>query len=83
MTDRWMDDGHSEGRMHRKIMLLSHSLTVRGSNVSSLGGNSLIDRWTYDRHTKGPMHRNIMLLLQALTMKGSNVASLVEFHPVD
>ena len=32
MTDRWMD-----GRQrHEKTMLLSHTLTIRGSDVASL-----------------------------------------------
>ena len=31
MTDRWTD-----GRTHRKIMLLSHTLNMRGSDVASL-----------------------------------------------
>ena len=44
MTDRqWM---------HRKIMLLLHTITMRGSHVASLvefhprlGGDSVTDRW--------------------------------------
>ena len=36
MTDKWMDNGHTDGQTHRKIMLLSHTLTIRGSDVTSL-----------------------------------------------
>ena len=35
MTDSWMEDGHRDGRMHRKIMLLLHTL-MRGSDLASL-----------------------------------------------
>ena len=36
MRDRWTDemDGR-DGRTHGKIMLLSHTLTIRGSDVAS------------------------------------------------
>ena len=34
--DRWMDDGHTDGRRHRQIMLLSHTLTMGGSDVARL-----------------------------------------------
>ena len=54
MTDKWMDDRRRYGRTYRKIMLLSHSLTMRGSDVTSLventpsglGGDSVNDRRT-------------------------------------
>ena len=36
MTDRWMDNGHTKGLTHGKIMLLSHTFTIRGSDVASL-----------------------------------------------
>ena len=36
MTDSWTDKGHTEGGTHRKIMLLSHSLTIKGSELASL-----------------------------------------------
>ena len=36
MTDRRTDDGHTERRTHRKIALLSHTFTIRGSGVASL-----------------------------------------------
>ena len=32
MIDKWTYDG----QMHRKIMLLSHTLTIRGSDVATL-----------------------------------------------
>ena len=32
----WTDDRHSRGQMHRKIMLLLHTFTMRGSDVASL-----------------------------------------------
>ena len=36
MTDRWMDDRRTDERTHGKVMLLSHTLTMRGSDVASL-----------------------------------------------
>ena len=36
MTDRLMDDGRMDGEAHGKIMLLSHTLTIRVSDVTSL-----------------------------------------------
>ena len=36
MTDKWMDDGHTDGQTDRKIILLLHTLTMRGSDVASL-----------------------------------------------
>ena len=36
MTDKLTDDRRTDGRMHRKIMLLSHTLTMRGSDVARL-----------------------------------------------
>ena len=56
MTDGWMDDGRTEGRMHGKIILLLHTLTIRGSDEASfvefrpsgLRGDSMTDRWTDD-----------------------------------
>ena len=36
MTDKWMDNGCTKGQMHRGIMLLLHTLTMRGSDVASL-----------------------------------------------
>ena len=36
MTDKWTDHGRTDGQTHRKIMLLSHTLTMRGKNVASL-----------------------------------------------
>ena len=36
MTDGWTDDGRTDGRTHGKIMLLSHTPTMRGSDVASL-----------------------------------------------
>ena len=34
--DNWTDDGRTDGRMQRKIMMLLHTLTIRGSDVASL-----------------------------------------------
>ena len=34
--DRWMDDGHTEGHTHGKIILLLHTHTIRGSDIASL-----------------------------------------------
>ena len=36
MTDKWTDDGGTDGRTHEKLMLLSHTLTMRGYDVASL-----------------------------------------------
>ena len=36
MTDRWTDDGLTDGLTHGKIMLLLHNLTIRGSDVAIL-----------------------------------------------
>ena len=36
MTDKWMDNRHTDGWRHRKIMLLLHTLTMRGNDVASL-----------------------------------------------
>ena len=36
MTDRWTDIRHTEGQTHGKIVLLPHTLTIRGSDVASL-----------------------------------------------
>ena len=36
MTDRWMDDRPKDGQTHGKIMLLSHTRTMRGSDVARL-----------------------------------------------
>ena len=58
MTDRGMDDRRTDQCMHRKIMLLLHTLTMKGSdttslNVSSgLGLESMSDRWTDCRRTE-------------------------------
>ena len=64
-------------------MLLSHTLTMRGSDVASLvespsglGGDSVTDRWTDDGCTEK------MLLSHTLTMRRCDVASLVEFRQV-
>ena len=42
MTDKWMNDRCIDGWMHRKIMLLLHNLTLRGSDVASLVEFNLI-----------------------------------------
>ena len=36
MTEKWTGDRRMDGGTHRKIMLLSHTLTIRGSYVASL-----------------------------------------------
>ena len=36
MTDRWTDDGKTDGRTHGKIMLLSHTPIIRGIDVAGL-----------------------------------------------
>ena len=60
MTDRWTDDWCTDGGTHRKILLLSHTLTLRGSDVASLvgpprdlGGDSMMDRRTDGRTDEG------------------------------
>ena len=35
MTDNWMDDRSTVKRTHRKKMLLSHTFTMRGSDIAS------------------------------------------------
>ena len=54
-TDRWTDARRTNG----KIMLLSHTLTMRVSDVAGLvelrrylGGDSVTDRWTDDGRTE-------------------------------
>ena len=76
-------------RMDRKKMLLSHTLTMRGSHIASLaestqclGGDSMTDRWMDNRCMDGRVQGKIMLLSHNLTMMGSDVASLVKFRPV-
>ena len=36
MTDRRTDNRHTDEQMNRKIILLSHTLTMRGRDVASL-----------------------------------------------
>ena len=36
MTDRWMDDRCMDAQTYQKIMFLSHTLTMRGSDIASL-----------------------------------------------
>ena len=36
MPERWTDDGRTDGWTHGKKMLLSHILTMKGSDVASL-----------------------------------------------
>ena len=54
MTDRWTDARRTNG----KIMMLSHTLNIRGSDVAmvefrrGLGGDSVTDRWTDGGRTK-------------------------------
>ena len=55
MTDSWTDARRTNG----KLMLLSHTLTIRGSVVASLvefrrglGGDSITDRRTEDGRTE-------------------------------
>ena len=36
MTDKWSDDGRTDGQTHGKLMLPLHSLAMRGSDVESL-----------------------------------------------
>ena len=36
MRNRWTDDQRMDGRMQGKLMLLSHNLTMRESDVASL-----------------------------------------------
>ena len=36
MTDRLTDDEHTEGLMHGKILLFSHTLTMMESDIASL-----------------------------------------------
>ena len=58
-------------------MLLSHNLTMRGSeallNSAQLLGDNVTGKWMEDGCTDRPTHRKIMLLSHNLTMMGSNV----------
>ena len=36
MTDRWTDNGHTEGQTHVKILLLSHTFTIRENDEAIL-----------------------------------------------
>ena len=36
MTDRWTDNGCTDGKTHGKVMLLSHNLTMRVSDIAIL-----------------------------------------------
>ena len=61
--DRWMDDGCMDQWTHGKVMLLLHTLTMRGNDVaglvefqsSGLGGDGKTDRWT-DGHNIAHAH---------------------------
>ena len=74
-----------DGRRTHGKMLLSHTLTMRGSDAASLVDSaqwfrrevSVTDRWTDDGGTGKKM-----LLSHTLTMRESNVASLVDFRSV-
>ena len=58
---KWTDGGRTDAR---KIMLLSHTITMRGSDVASLiefrlqclGGDSVADKWMDDGLTDGRPH---------------------------
>ena len=64
--DRWMDCWMYRRTEAWKIMLLSHNLIMRGSDVASgIGGDSVTDKWT-DARMDRQMHRKIMLLLHTL-----------------
>ena len=85
LMDRWTDDGRTDGWTYGKIMLLSHTLTMRWNIVARLYMNST--QWFRRRQRDGEMdgrqmHEKIMLLLHTLTMRGSDVASLAEFRLV-
>ena len=76
-----------EGWMHGKIMSLSYTLTMKGSDVERLVELSPWFRRQPDRQMDNElmqerMHGKVMLLSHTLTMKGSDVASSVKFCPV-
>ena len=54
-----------DGRTHRKIMLLLHILTMRGSRIppSGLGGENVTDRPT-DERTGGGIHNITIAFFQ-------------------
>ena len=71
MTDKWMNDRW----MHRKIMLLLHTLTMRGSDVASLVefrpvvlGDSVTDR----QDGRGGVHK---IPITSLKKRGDNDAN--------
>ena len=43
MTDKWTDNRHMEGQRHGKMMLLSKTLAIKGSNVASFVEFSPVD----------------------------------------
>ena len=86
VTDR-TGDRRTDWRTHGKIMFLSHTQTMKESDVASLVEFRPVvkeecDRQMDVRRTDGwtdAQKNNV--LLHSLTMRGSNVASLVEFPP--
>ena len=74
MTDRWKGpDG--------KIILLSHTLTTRGSHIASLVKFRPVvqEEIAWQKDGQRQMDRKIKLLF---TMRASHVASLVKSHLV-
>ena len=72
-------------------MLLSHTLTTRGSHVASLAKLPTVVLEEMEQRSggqtdgDGPSHgteRKVMLLSHTLTTRGSHEASLVKFHRV-
>ena len=66
----------------RKIMLLSHTLTIKGSHVASLTEFCLVIKEEIAWQTAGRMPDRKMLFSHTLTMRGSHVENLVKFRPV-
>ena len=82
MTGRWTDARRTNGN----IMLLSHTLTMRESDVASFvefRSAQWFRRRKRDEQKDGRRtHGKVMWLSHTLTMRGSGVVNLVKFKPV-
>ena len=62
VSDKWTDDGGMDGRTHGKMILLSYTLIMRGSDVASLVEfrpmvQEELAWWTDDERTEGRSYR--------------------------
>ena len=83
VSDKWTDDEGMDGRTHGKIILLSHTLTMKGSDVASLVEfRPMVQEGRTTDARKDGRTEKINLLLHTLTIRRSDVATLVEFRLV-